>query len=969
MYQPQGPIARRLIWTFAGLALIAVAISVGSVFAVRYTESILLQVQVQAELAARSARIRSESLALTDLVRRYISDPAQEPDLRQRIAIQRELLDGLVLEVVDLVSPGDVDHSMQISEIRQYLFAFGSQANRVLQSYDIEQNAGAQTQYQLTILVQNYQDPLIRALERFELTEAEHTTQIREETRRAVRSTTYLLVTVGVIVLVAAFFMAREVLINIVRPLSLLRKGVEEIQLGHFDAPVHIRSKDEMGDLARALNSMAAEVRDSRAKLESHARTLEDQVEKRTREAEKRAQQAAKLSTIAQNRAQELERMAVQAQTAAEISSFTSGTLDQAVLLQHSVNLIRERFDMYYVGLFLLDEAGQFACLRSGTGEAGKQMMARQHKLPVDETSLAGWAIKNRQPKVVSNVQVEPLHYANPALPETRSEASFPLISRGEVIGSLTVQSVRLNAFQEQDVAVLQTMSAQLANAITNARLYQDLQREKLAAESANNAKSIFLANMSHEIRTPLNAILGFTELLQRDENLSSSQRANINVIHRSGDMLLSLINNVLDLSKIEAGRMMMNEQVFSLRSLLTNLQEMFRLRAAEKDVDLFFECDEKVPTLLRTDESKLRQVLLNLLSNALKFTTAGQVVLRVSEAAPGSPSLLHFSVEDTGAGISPEEIKGIFEPFTPATSGRKLQQGTGLGLAISSQLVSMLGGELDVESKVGEGSRFSFTIPVYTIQASEAPVRRRQYRIARLADGQPTYRLLVVDDQPEGRQWISGVLERLGFQVREASDGKEAVEIWENWHPHLIWMDMRMPGVDGHEATRQIKSTPEGWRTIIIALTASAFEDDRDQVLGEGCDDFLLKPVGTQDLIERLERHLGVVFVETGEIHEPLPALFSDIDLAAAWQNLPADWLADLRAAAGEADFSRAQTLANDVRAQYPDLADVLDTLINNSSFADLTIGAQNGQCRGRAIKNLLNGCPITNLETNPLQ
>jgi signal transduction histidine kinase/DNA-binding response OmpR family regulator len=676
---------------------------------------------------------------------------------------------------------------------------------------------------------------------------------------------------------------------------------------------------------------MAAEVRDSRHKLEAYAHTLEEQVQLRTREAEQRAQQASRLSTIAQNRAQELERRALQAQTAAEISSFASGTLDQDILLQHSVNLIRERFQVYYVGLFLIDEANQYACLRSGTGEAGQQMLAKHHKLPVDSSSLTGWVIKNRQAKIVADVSQEPLHYANPLLPGTRSEAVLPLVSRGEVIGSLTVQSDQLNAFQEQDVAVLQTMTAQLANAITNARLYQGMQREKLAAEAANNAKSIFLANMSHEIRTPLNAILGFTELLQRDENLTAPQRSNINVIHRSGEMLLSLINNILDLSKIEAGRMTMNEQVFSPRALLANLEEMFRLRAADRGLRMEFACDEDVPNLLRTDESKVRQVLLNLLGNALKFTITGQVAVRVSQVSPGNPALVRFVVEDTGSGISPDEIQMIFEPFTQASSGRKLQQGTGLGLAISSQLVDLLGGKLEVESREGEGSTFSFTIPAYAIHASEAPVRRRQHRIARLMDGQPVYRILVVDNQPEGREWMSGLLDRLGFQVREAADGQEALEIWASWHPHLIWMDMGMPGMGGHEATRKIKETPEGWRTVIIALTASAFEEEHAQMTQDGCDDFLLKPISSQDLIERMERHLGVTFVETGELHDSVPLILSEGDLAEAWKQLPVDWLAELRAAAGEADFARAQLLVDQIRGRQASLAEAMDALINN--------------------------------------
>jgi signal transduction histidine kinase/DNA-binding response OmpR family regulator/methyl-accepting chemotaxis protein len=929
----QGPIARQLILTFAGLALVAVAISIGAVYAVQYTDSILQQVQTQADLLTLSARVRSESLALTDLVRRYIADPRQAEGIRERIDTQEEMLDQLILQAMEATNPEDVNHRKAISEIRQYLFAFSSQVDRVLQAYDTEQSAGEITSYQLTILVQNYQDPLIRALEDFEETEAEHADLIRHITRQAVQTTTMTLAGVGIVILAIVLTLVRLVLLRIITPLARLRKGVNAIQYGRFDEPIEIGSQDEMGELARALNSMAAEVADSRQKLEAYAHTLEEQVQQRTREAEQRAQQASRLSNIAQNRAQELERRALQAQTAVEISNFASGTLDQAVLLQHSVNLIRERFGMYYVGLFLLDDTGQFACLRSGTGEAAEHLLANHHKLPIDNTSLTGWTIKNRQSKIVADVAKEPLHYHNPLLPGTRSEAVLPLVSRGEVIGSLTVQSDRVDAFQEQEVAVLQTMTAQLANAITNARLYQGMQREKLAAEAANNAKSVFLANMSHEIRTPLNAILGFTELLQRDENLTPSQRSNINVIHRSGEMLLSLINNILDLSKIEAGRMTMNEQVFSVRALLANLEEMFRLRAADRGLTLTFVCEEDVPNLLRTDESKLRQVLLNLLGNALKFTASGKVEVRVTQVFKGAPALIRFSVEDSGAGISPDEIQMIFEPFTQASSGRKIQQGTGLGLAISSQLVELLGGKLDVESTLGEGSKFSFAIPVYAIHASEAPVQRRKHRIARLMDGQPVYRLLVVDSQPEGREWILGMLERLGFQVKEASSGQEALELWESWHPHLIWMDWNagMPDLDGREAARRIKATPEGWRTIIVAMTASTFDEDHEQMLQIGCDDSLLKPVSSQNLIEQLERHLGVVFVETGELHEPQPILLSQDDLSAAWKEQSREWLSELRTAAGEADFVRVQLLVDRIRASHPSLAEALDALVNN--------------------------------------
>jgi PAS domain S-box-containing protein len=480
----------------------------------------------------------------------------------------------------------------------------------------------------------------------------------------------------------------------------------------------------------------------------------------------------------------------------------------------------------------------------------------------------------------------------------------------------------------------------------------EDLREAKEAAEAANRAKSVFLANMSHELRTPLNAILGFAQLITRDPELTTGQRESLQVIGRSGEHLLGLINDVLEMSKIEAGRMALQEKSFDLYRMLDGLEEMFRLRAEDKGLLLIFDCAPEVPQYVRTDEGKLRQVLMNLLGNAVKFTQEGGLTLRVrsrESLAPAATSAgdgvesegvrdsLLFEVEDTGPGIAPQEMNAIFDPFVQTATGHESQEGTGLGLPISRQFVRLMGGNLTVSSEVGQGSVFSFDVPIELADAAEVPTTQPPRRVIGLEPDQPAYRLLVAEDQETNRKLLVNLLTPLGFEVREALNGQEAVEIWERWEPHLVWMDLRMPVVDGLEATKQIKSTARGQATIIVALTASAFDRDREIILAQGCDDFVRKPFRAEEIFDMLARHLGVRFVYEDQAYA-MPGVtapshqapLSPADLAA----LPRDWVAKLHQAATRLDADVILGLLDQIREGHAPLAEALARLVHDFRF-----------------------------------
>ncbi|MDJ0647715.1 MAG: ATP-binding protein [Xenococcaceae cyanobacterium MO_188.B19] len=543
---------------------------------------------------------------------------------------------------------------------------------------------------------------------------------------------------------------------------------------------------------------------------------------------------------------------------------------------------------------------------------------------------------------------------------QIRANLIIPLLQGNKLWGLLCIhQCSHPRHWQEEEITFVQKIATQLNISLYQAELLEKAKKQhqlleeqnkkllesKQKAEAANHAKSVFLANMSHELRTPLNAILGFSQLLQRDDFLSTKHQETLNIINRSGEHLLNLINDILEMSKIEAGKIELNYTDCNIYRLLASIEEMLQIKARSKQLDLVFNIDHNLPQFIKIDESKLRQLLINLVGNAIKFTNVGSVNLEILlESTDANNNRLVFIIKDTGIGIAASELETLFDPFIQTTSGIKSQEGTGLGLTISRKFVQLMGGDITIQSQLNVGTTVKFDIKY---QKSQRILSNRETKpqVVGLAPNQENYRILIVEDIKENRQLILEILESVGFNVREARNGQQAIWIWQEWQPHLIWMDIQMPIVNGYEAIEQIRKREKRQKnlqsTVIIALTASAFQEEREKILAIGADDFVSKPFAEWTIFEKIQTHLKVDFVwqsesSTTQIQSQNQTILNQQELINVLLSSPIDqdWINKLHFAAIELDEELMIETIEEIAADYQNLAQTLTHWVNNFQF-----------------------------------
>lgn len=467
-----------------------------------------------------------------------------------------------------------------------------------------------------------------------------------------------------------------------------------------------------------------------------------------------------------------------------------------------------------------------------------------------------------------------------------------------------------------------------------------DLKQARREAESSNQAKSIFLTKMSHEIRTPMNAILGFAQIIKRDTQLSPKSKKNISTIISSGDHLLALINDILEMSKIEAGRIVLSPGPFDLMDFLREVELMFQICASEKRLSLEMVIDDDVPQFILADEGKLRQVLVNLLGNAVKFTNEGGILVRVTTIKAETIQLV-FEVIDSGIGIGEKDIDSVFEAFEQVTDDKKTlaQGGTGLGLPISREYARFMGGDLTVSSRHGNGTTFRLNVRVEETNKTVAVKLANKSRVIGLAPGQAPYRILVADDMETNRDFLLQLLGPIGFKIDEAENGEKAVESFKANKQDLILIDVRMPIMDGIEATKLIRQLPEGKNTPIITVTAHAFEDEKVEIMESGTNEILHKPLQEKILFEVLKNHLGVKYLydelDKGdtENRDGLP----DFIAADAMALLPPKHVTQMCEAIKLGDYKQLQILIDELDPAHENIAQTLHSLAAHYDYYKL--------------------------------
>jgi GAF domain-containing protein/DNA-binding response OmpR family regulator/HAMP domain-containing protein/anti-sigma regulatory factor (Ser/Thr protein kinase) len=548
---------------------------------------------------------------------------------------------------------------------------------------------------------------------------------------------------------------------------------------------------------------------------------------------------------------QETQRRARLLQAAAQVGQAITSILDPQELQKLVVTLLQQQLDLYYAGLFLIDAERRYAVLHAGTGEPGRLMLERGHRLEVGGHSMVGWTCANRRARIALDAGADAVRFDNPLLPETRTEMALPLIVGDEVLGALDVQSTRPAAFSDEDARTLQTLANQVAVALRNATLVTEVrhlfEEQKQAAEKLremDRLKTQFLANMSHELRTPLNSIIGFSRVILKgiDGPLTDMQKQDLTAIHTSGQHLLGLINDILDISKIEAGKMELSFEEVDFKEVIKGVLSTGVGLVKDKPVELRQKTPDDLP-FVWADPVRSRQVVLNLLSNAAKFTERGAISIEaVAEAR-----FIRVSVRDTGIGIPKEKLDTIFEAFTQAdASTTRRYGGTGLGLAISRRFIEMHGGDLWVESEVGVGTTFTFTLP----RARPARPEEVPEQAADVTPGKKI--ILAIEDEPSMVTMYRRYLEQHGYAVIGVSNSQQAIEMAQRLKPHAITLDILMPDKDGWSIIQELKQNAE---TSDIPVIIASILSEQGKGFSLGAADYLVKPITEEELLAALKR------------------------------------------------------------------------------------------------------------------
>jgi predicted ATPase/signal transduction histidine kinase/DNA-binding NarL/FixJ family response regulator len=599
--------------------------------------------------------------------------------------------------------------------------------------------------------------------------------------------------------------------------------------------------------------------------------------------------------------------------TVMKASQAISGEIVLGTLLTKLMQIVIENAGAE-TGFLVLDKAGKL--LIEASGVVDKNEVTVQQSAPVETShqlpiSVINYVARTQENVVLSDASCEGIFTTDTYIinQKPKSVLCTPIVYQSKLIGILYLENnLTTGAFTAERLKVLQLLSSQAAISIENARLYNDLEeananlkhsheqladysrtleakveertleiqqknlhlkqeicdrkRAEEAADAANHAKSEFLANMSHELRTPLNGILGYTQILKKDKNLTEQQQNGVGIIHQCGEHLLTLINDILDLSKIEAQKMELYPKEFRFPEFIESIAEICRLRAEQKGISLIYKTHSPLPQAVRADEKRLRQVLFNLLSNAVKFTEKGCITLIVGY----QEGKLRFQVKDTGLGIAPEQLEEIFLPFQQVGEQSSRPEGTGLGLAISRQLVQMMGGELKVKSTLGKGSVFWLDLDLPEVSLGAKVTDLDEGNIIGFKGDKR--KVLVVDDHLANRSVLVNLLEPLGFEVLEATDGRDGIFKAHEFKPDIIFMDLVMPVLDGFEATRRIRMLTELKGVVVIAISASVFAFDQQQSQEVGCDDFIPKPIREVELLEKLRVYLGLEWVYEKDVN-----------------------------------------------------------------------------------------------------